>query len=276
MPDLPDEEWPDTWLEFQNGFNRQVLSAIAQTLPIGNSDLVRFKDVDLIHGTVASITSPLGQGVPIQQIIPVGCLGVTVDSTGNPTRSYYNLAVPQIEWHLSSKPDINGNNQALVTPYFSTSGFASGFSGQQIRAFTPFASKVTLSVSGNTFDVASIALDAGTWDISAVGEFGNGGVTSTQSTIGISTTSATMPGTGSAGDNRVNLPIGPGALGQGVSLVIPQYRVTPTTTTTYFLVAQSTYSAGTPAAWGRVSAVRAQAYLTGVRGRVRLLFIGGA
>lgn len=291
MPDLPDEEWPDTWLEFQNGFNRQVLAAITQALPFGNSDLARFKDVDLVHGVASSITSPLGQGVPIQQIIPVGCLGVTVDSTGNPTRAYYNLAVPQIEWHLSSKPDGGGNNQALVTARYPDSTDTA--LGQIQSVAMSQASPVTLATNTPALvgtGATSVSLSAGvkyqlsgalgftpTATTTVARIFGGYSIDGSPQAPAITTTANPDRTTGEA---RGEMSFGgttPGA-GGGTRLVLPlpTFTFTPPTATTLYLVAQAVFAVAGMTAFGYMEARREFAYLTGTRGRVRLLFIGGA
>jgi hypothetical protein len=57
----------------------------------------------------------------VQAIVPVYCVGVTLDSTGQPTRSTYRLAAPQLDWIPSGTIDSEGNAQIYVTPRYALS-----------------------------------------------------------------------------------------------------------------------------------------------------------
>lgn len=108
-------------------------------------------------------------------------------------------------------------------------------------------------VTGVPETIVFVTLTPGVWDISAVAEF-DGSPTGTQVIAGVST--ATNSFTGAIqGNSLASLPTMPTAASD-VTLSLPQMRKTITSTTTFYLVARSTFSAGSIGAFGRISAVR--------------------
>ena len=104
LKDAPDEEWIDTLLEKDNQLGRQVVSNINQNLPFLNCPTSKLNDpLVMVHGVPLTIKNPLN--TPIRSVMAVACIGLSVDSTGKPTRGTYNLGLPQIEWHPSGKQD---------------------------------------------------------------------------------------------------------------------------------------------------------------------------
>ena len=101
LEDAPEGEWLNTLLEKDNQLGRQVVSNINQNLPILNSPVSQLVDLTLVHGVSVTVKNPLS--TPIRSVMAVACIGLSVDSTGKPTRGTYNLAMPQIEWHPSGK-----------------------------------------------------------------------------------------------------------------------------------------------------------------------------
>jgi hypothetical protein len=156
--------------------------------------------------------------------------GGVVDTTAS--------GVPQVDTTnfsvLSTGVQVKGNNTNTAPP--------TGFIGEQIRS----AATVSLS-STVAANVTSISLTAGIWDVSGIINFI--ATTGTVATIGISATSATI--TGTQGDQNGNIVA---AFGQ-TTMVIPSFRVTLASTTTYFLVGQATFVSG-GSALGRISATR--------------------
>lgn len=126
------------------------------------------------------------------------------------------------------------------------------YRGEQISSFIPQASEITLS-TGVAQNITSINLTAGVWDISCLCLF-RGSLTGLQLVSAISTTSASLTGA-VFGDSATATPNMPTASSQQM-LSIPQFRVVLSSTTTYYLIAQATFSAGTATAYGRLSAVR--------------------
>ncbi len=150
---------------------------------------------------------------------------------------------------------FSGGNASTsnITGITSGSAPSAGFIGQQIRAFTPVASKVTITNNG-TSDIASITLTAGIWDICYVCQFEATGV-STQWVSAVSTTSATLPASSNAGDFYINN-VKAGGFGSEEFNSIGGYRVTISGSTTYYLVAFATFSTGAASGYGRISGTR--------------------
>lgn len=127
---------------------------------------------------------------------------------------------------------------------------AAGFVGEEVRAAVSSTSFPATTVFG---DLASISLTAGDWDVS-VNLLGlPNGATWTQFETGISITSGNSS-TGLVGGDNDSVGI-PGAT-VNQSICVPTYRMSFSTTTTVYLKYMATYSAGTPKAFGRISARR--------------------
>lgn len=134
--------------------------------------------------------------------------------------------------------------------------------GEFVQSFIPAASAVSLSTANTAFNVTSISLTAGDWDISAMGAWTSNTVNTSSGNpyfdVWVNSTTASYTGA-NLGDNYGELPV-PSGLTPAVvvSIVIPAFRVSLSSTTTYYLNAASgtTYTAGFPKAYGRISARR--------------------
>lgn len=111
---------------------------------------------------------------------------------------------------------------------------------------------INAATSPNYFDLCSITLSAGDYDLAALVDFRLNGATVSLYEMGISTTS---------GNSGAGLTFGINYAGQTIdsnstdcSAAIPRYRVQPATSTTYYLKARVAYSAGTPLVTGSISA----------------------
>ena len=113
------------------------------------------------------------------------------------------------------------------------------------------------SASTTFRDITSISLSAGDWDVSAIGILQNNGATiSANNVFAISTYSGNTT-TDHINGNNVCYVIAPfNASGAFTTCSIPTYRISITSNTTIYLKGMSTYSAGTPANGGRISARR--------------------
>lgn len=128
---------------------------------------------------------------------------------------------------------------------------AAGFLGQQVRATVVQGSAVSLTTA-TPANVTSISLTAGIWDVTGLIMLTGGAVTGTIFQASVNTTSATL---GTLGDNQVEGASLPTAAAD-VTLTIPAYRISLNATTTVYLVAEATFTVGSPAAYGRISATR--------------------
>jgi hypothetical protein len=118
----------------------------------------------------------------------------------------------------------------------------------------------TTSTAANSayFDVTSITLTAGDWDVSAILVYVQNGALWTRGYLAISPNAGD---TGAGTTQGSNLVLGIWASSvttpSFVSLTIPTYRISIASTTTYYLKGNAFYSAGTPQYSGaRISARR--------------------
>ncbi len=173
----------------------------------------------------------------VMAALPTANGGVlSTNSSGVPSIDTTNFSV------LTTGLQLKGNNTNTAPP--------AGFIGEQIRAANLVGQALTSTVP---FNITSINLTAGVWDVSGVIAYsaGNTGVcTSTLSSI--STVSASN---GTDGDNAIWGPL-PQAMVRGGGVSIPAYRLTVSTTTTVYLVADATITSDTVSAYGRISATR--------------------
>ncbi len=106
--------------------------------------------------------------------------------------------------------------------------------------------------TGTAKNLTSVSLTAGDWDVSGIATFTAAAITGTQAALSIGATSASYA---TVGDSRADTSLVPTA-GAGVSLTVPNVRISLAATTTVYLVGGITFSAGTPAANARISARR--------------------
>jgi len=143
---------------------------------------------------------------------------------------------------LSTGLQLKGNNTNTAPP--------AGFIGEQIRGF---ASGVAITSTTPT-TVTSITLTAGVWDISCIINYTIAGGGAGYFITAISTTTNSL-GSSVDGDSRATYTFNANSIIQW-SHSIPAYRVLLNSTTTYYLVGQPSFTPGTCAATGRISATR--------------------
>lgn len=135
---------------------------------------------------------------------------------------------------------------------------ATGNAGEYVESFINGASGPALT-SNTAVDIASISLTAGDWELTGLCRFvqsGAGALVVTRQALCLTTTSSTMQSAGTSGGNsQVDGLPGP-TTNADMHIGIPGLRVTPSTTTTYFMVALATFTGATMAANGRISARR--------------------
>jgi len=108
--------------------------------------------------------------------------------------------------------------------------------------------------SAQTSNVTSVSLTAGDWDVSATVAFGPGGSTTwTVASAGITTTSATMPGSYGQYIQQVN---NPALTGGGFTAAVPVQRISLASPATVYLVTQSTFAVSTMSGAGNLRARR--------------------
>jgi hypothetical protein len=131
---------------------------------------------------------------------------------------------------------------------------ASGYIGESARATVAPASSVSSTGSTQWYDVTSVSLTAGDWDVSAIVGGAINGATATVFAAGISATSGNSSTGLAQGDNYVEGFVPTTTTNN--TLVIPSFRVSLSGTTIYYLKANYTFSGGTPKAYGTIRARR--------------------
>ena len=142
---------------------------------------------------------------------------------------------------------------------FSGVSIPAGCIGEIISASVAYNAGVALTVSGTVYNVTSISLTPGFWDVTGIVQF-TGITTGTYQVGSVGKTSATIS-SASYGQNTVSATF-TSTTANDVGITIPAFRIgvasvlsTPTTLTVY-LIAQAGFSVGTPAAYGSITAVR--------------------
>lgn len=142
------------------------------------------------------------------------------------------------------------HNGVIVGATGTTAG--TGEIGEHVRSFLAFGSRNAL-VHATPETVTSIDLTAGDWDVSAICGFGGAALTGNTLYASISPTNNTLAT--DYGDNIWDTSLMPTAAASSY-IVIPSYRVSLTSSATYYLVAQANFSGGSTGAFGRISARR--------------------
>jgi hypothetical protein len=134
---------------------------------------------------------------------------------------------------------------------------AAGYIGEYISSTVLIGAEVTLT-NATPANVTSISLTAGDWDVSGQVSFDPAGTT--QGTVfagGINTVSATLPTAPGAGAYFLNTDV-PGTAGTANYGPVGVVRISISTTTTVYLVAQSNFTVSTMKAYGFIGARRSR------------------
>lgn len=171
------------------------------------------------------------------------------DSTGGSLAQASALIIADTTGALSR----SGNGGIPVQGTNTNNNAAAGDVGEYTNATLGYASRITL-VSATGANVTSISLTAGDWDVTCTGYIeATGSPTSNiYNQVSISTTSNTLSGTDG---EYIYMAPGLSVANQTVAATTT-VRKSLSATTTIYLVAQSSFSAGTFKAWGTISARR--------------------
>ncbi len=168
---------------------------------------------------------------------------------GNQANAPLQLGVNNVVSMTISSP----SGAVAITGSNTNDSAASGYVGEYISSFRSSGSPVTL-VTNTAKTVTSISLTPGDWEIStAAGFSGSGTVTNYQLSC-ITTTDNSASGS-VIGDTQGNTIFSSFAVTDAF-ISIPGVRVSITTTTIYYLIAQIGFTSGTANAYGRISARR--------------------
>lgn len=138
-----------------------------------------------------------------------------------------------------------------ITGVTGTSSAGAGIVGEIVSSYIATGSAVSLTTATGA-NVTSISLTAGDWDVSGNINFNQTAATATAIVGGLSSTTGTVPTDGSE--------VYAGGIGTLLSsatgLALPTKRFSLSGTTTVYLVAKATFSAGTETAFGGIVARR--------------------
>jgi hypothetical protein len=198
---------------------------------------------------LGSITSPSATALTIQS----GTTGaITLDSG---TTGAVNIGTGA---NIKTVTIGNSTSGSKVNIYGEIDGVAAaaGYVGQSLSSLIPSGSAVSLTTA-TPANVTSILLTAGDWDVSGsvtyVAATASAAVSSAWES-GINTTSATLPTDGTEAFFGIAAVIATTSF--NTSLAIPRKIINVSSSTTVYLVAEATFTAGTVTAYGNITARR--------------------
>lgn len=143
-------------------------------------------------------------------------------------------------------------------PALSVQGVINGSSAAPFNIgeyFSGYSSGVSITSSATFVDITSITLTPGDWDISGFGILSFVGTSTGNSNIAVSAFSGNTVTDHIQGDNYATTTAASSS-GGNWTMTIPAWRVSITTSTTYYLKGLATFVPGTVTALGRISARR--------------------
>ena len=166
----------------------------------------------------------------------------------------------------NSAINLSGNAHVLITPSAESLGYTgqrpgtvtndsanAGNVGEFVTSYIGTGSQISL-VTATAKTLTSISLTAGDWDVRGAGIFNPAGTTTiSRCTLGINTTTNTLPATADEGYLDIAAAF---TTGVNTSLNTGLARISLASTTTYYLIAYSVFAVSTMAVYGRFSARR--------------------
>lgn len=153
----------------------------------------------------------------------------------------------------SGTPPVMANLSGAITGITDGSNAGAGIIGEIITSSISQGSAVSLTTTAIA-NITSITLTAGDWDVHANAMFGGGAITGVQFQGFI----GTVTGNDATGrDLAKNTCYAmPPLAGSDSGCTLPVYRVNISTTTTYYLKANATFTIGSAIAYGTIEARR--------------------
>lgn len=173
-----------------------------------------------------------------------GLYGIDVD--GNPEMEAHYNAADAAGWVF-----VHPIPSSAIAGTTTNDSASAGNLGQYTSSYIVTGSAVSLTTA-TAANVTTLSLTAGDWDVEGNVNFNGGGATTTATSAGISTTTATLPTDGSECASGVIT----STATYVNTITLPRKRISLSGTTTIYLVAKSTFSAGTTTAFGGITARR--------------------
>lgn len=200
-----------------------------------------------VSGTLPVANGGTGIATLTANRIPYGNGTGAFQSSSSFTFDGTTVTVPA----LTATAAITPSQTAGIVGTTTNNNANAGSFGEAVRSYQGVTNFPTSTQWG---DLTSISLTAGDWDVSSVILAGANGATVVEWRTGISATSGNSSAGLTAGDNQANC-LPPTATANS-SMTIPCFRVSISSTTTYYLKYFADYSVATPQALGRLSARR--------------------
>lgn len=228
-----------------SSFNTAAQNVIAVTHGCTNATPSNFVICQFYSGTASAIS--------VSASCTLGTYFPIVSSSN--TNYFTGSGAIEVQGLINSNIVTGSNNVTTQTTSGQLLGLrngvapSAGFIGEQIKS----AATAQSASNGTPYNITSISLTAGIWDISIIG-VSNASVAQEAFQIGIGTTTATFAG--NSGEQFVVTQVAAGATSLNIGLSIPAFRVAISATTTYYLVAQINFASGTANAGGTIKATR--------------------
>ncbi len=208
--------------------------------------------------TNVTFTLPVGYAGGHYQFKVDATAGMTIKGNGA-QRIYYNGSLTTATTGSLSSVALGSTIQLIWDGTYWTALYPSGawqvdatYTPDLVTSLVASGSAVSLTTA-TAANVTSLALSNGAWDVGGTVNFSGAGATTTALSAGISSTSATIPSDGS----EVYSGLQPVVTSYTDSITLPPKRIVVTTgSVSVYLVGRSTFSAGTTAAFGQITARR--------------------
>jgi len=228
----------------------------------GTNNLTVGRNGSTINGTAADLTLDIS-GVSVQFVYNGTTWDVYAQIGGNGGTAATLTGTETLTNKTLTSPTITGGTFTTVAATGQLSGkgtttndsAAAGYIGEYVESILPYASRVTLTTTATAYNVTSISLTAGDWDVWGIvtqDASASGNISSAYSSI--STTSATQATTDS--QRKTYWSWNNTAQNEWISMPLRTVRISIASTTTVYLVTTCGFSSTAPIAIGAICARR--------------------
>lgn len=239
--------------EITNSIPRDGTAPPTANLPMGN-----FKITGLGNGTLATDAAAFGQLTATNTVnTPAGNIAATtVQAALNELDTEKaKIGANSDITSLTAVTTINRTGGTSINGTNTNDDAAIGFVGEYKETIILSGSAVNLAVSSNVYNIASISLTAGDWDVSGNIAFTTASSTTVQYAGGCFNTSVAINGNTLARNNYFGTAINTPANGAPY-LTMPTSRFSLAAPATIYLVGYAAFGVSTISAFGKISARR--------------------
>lgn len=218
-----------------NAFITSAVTRQYSTGALSNQALINFRSETIAFVGASTATNPT-------------TVQIDAPTPGTNANAFVNPSALTLNGHLWFK---TGGTVFGIVGSATNDNAVAGNMGEAVQSLIATGSAVSLTTA-TAANVTSISLTAGDWDVYGIVNYTETTSTVTARSASISTTSATLATDGSEGNNGVQ-----STVTSEVNSITPMsVRISISGTTTVYLVAKATFSAGTAAAYGGIRARR--------------------